>query len=290
MNQASKIPEDKKLNMQGNYEHRGTINVSDTETLSNIRTNIELGISQIVPGMPAPGNIKYASVLCGGPSMKDTLTLLEGEIDAGSQLVCVNGSASYARSKGFQPDAHVLIDGREFNKKFVEFVDPECVYFVASRCHPKVLERLMEEDARVFLFHTKQDIGEKEIFEEYYLGPEGRTWMSVAAGSTVGLNSIRLMYLLGYRRFIMHGMDSCLVKGEHHSYPQHENDHDSLVNMRIGERQFVCATWMASQIEDFFNMIHFQGDAYQIVVRGNGALAHMLEVGVAPERLDPKGD
>lgn len=275
-----------KINLQGNFKFEGAVNVSDTTTLENIEENIRMGTPQIVPGMPQSGVIKYASILCGGPSMKETLPLLEGEIDAGSQLVCVNGSADYARSVGMQPDAHVLIDGRKFNSRFVEFVDPECVYFVASRCHPSVLKRLVECNARVFVFHLKQDIGEKAILEGYYLGGEGRSWMTIAAGSTVGLNAVRLMFLLGYRRFILHGMDSCVVGDEHHAYPQRENDHDDFVTVRIGERVFKCATWMVSQIEDFFNMIHFQGDPYQMIVRGDGAIAYMVRTNETPEQLN----
>lgn len=178
------------------------------------------------------------SIAGGGPSLRDTYREMTGRIAA------VNGSHDWLISQGVIPYACALIDPLP---ELAERITPrdDVVYFVGSCCDPAVLERL--KGKHVFLWHVAGQLDdEQEIIEE-----ATKDWFLIGGGSTVSLRWISLGYVLGFRKFALHGFDSSLRGNEHHAYEHDEGQRPGT--LMVGGFETLPA-WLA-QIDDFNRML-----------------------------------
>jgi hypothetical protein len=173
---------------------------------------------------------------------------------------------------GVTPSAFVMVDGRDFNKRFVENVVDDCKYFIASQCDPSVFEKLPKE--RTYVWHTSAEMINNILAEQY------KTWWPIPGGSTVLLRAIPLFRMLGFKRFHLFGCDSCLEDGKHHAYEQTENDGQLVAPVNVGGKIFYCNPWMISQAQEFIDLIRMLGDEIELEVYG-GLLRHILETGAS---------
>ena len=276
------------------FENEGKLNVEKELLLGHMAENIRRGLPQVQPCALID---KHASILAGGPSAADTLDILRGEMYCGSTLVCVNNSAKFAIDNdiivldGGDPYVHILIDGRPFMADFIHNANPnDCIYLVASQCHPLVFDSLLSQGCDVRIFHCDFDGKDDKnrdarMLERYYLGPLGSNWLFIEGGITVSLRSIMLMRLLGYQYFHIHGLDSCWLNGKHHAYPQPQNK-EGFTTVRVADQMFECSAWMVQQLEDFVNLYKMRGDLFKFQIHGPGMIAHFLETLADPEVIE----
>jgi SAM-dependent methyltransferase len=254
----------------------GTINATQEMILDNIRTNCAGGWQQLIPH---PEQDTEVMILGGGPSLNDHLDEIRAKRAEGVKLITLNGTYNWCLDNGLVPSATVIVDAREFNKRFTKPVVDECKYLIASQCHPAVLEGLPAD--RTYLWHVMGDLTESSAVKDSY----PQCW-PVPGGSTVLLRAIPLLRQLGYHRFHLFGMDSCLTDGAHHAYAQVENDDRAVIPIMVtGGRTFYCHPWMAAQAREWITMIQKIGDVIDVIVYGDGLLAHIINTGaqIAPE-------
>ena len=249
----------------------GALNTEETEIIENVRHNTAQDWTQVVPH---EANDFECMILGGGPSLGDFEDEIKRNRADGVKLITLNGSYNWAIAHGLTPSAQIVVDARPFNARFTKPVVDGCRYLIASQCHPSVFEGLPPD--RTFIWHTMaeqiQDILEKEY---------GVSW-PVPGGSTVLLRAIPLLRMLGYRKFILYGCDSCLAEdGKHHAYEQPENENPYVfpVIVNPGGRIFRCAAFHASQANEFIDMVKLLGDEIELDVKGDGLLAYILQVG-----------
>jgi len=138
---------------------------------------------------------------------------------------------------------------------------------------------------RTFLFHTTLSDEILESIVENY-GELYKHTFPVPGGCTVTLRAIAALRLLGFFKIHVYGFDSCLSDdGDHHAYPQPENDNDrdSAVPIIVAggsdyERRFMCSPWMAMQAADFRKMAMSLLNDVQLDIKGDGLIAHMVKV------------
>lgn len=246
----------------------GVLNVPIEQVMENVRYNINHGWQQATPHAP---NEHECILLAGGPSINENLGKIQWLRKRGAKLITVNGSYGWALEHGLQPSAQIVVDAREFNKRFCKPITPQCVYLIASQAHPLTLEGLPEE--RTYLWHTTMEELTPVLDE---LLPQ---WYAVPGGSTVVLRALFLMRMLGYRKFHIFGFDSCLMGAEHHAYKQEENDGELVVPTIVGDRTFQCHAWQISQAHEFLSLVKHFGDEFEIEVYGDGLIAHILRTG-----------
>lgn len=247
------------------------MNADTDHILNNIRTNIKRQLPQVKPYQENPQKI---AIVAGGPSLNDTLPELRRQVEEeGYMLVAVNGTFDWLVERGFKPSVHAMVDARQFNTRFVQNPISTCKYLIASQCHPDVFDALKGQN--VHIFHVLNEIGEKEILDDYYYGK----YHFVVGGSTVVLRTIWMMRMLGFTKMDIHGFDSCYMNGNHHAYQQVENDDCEVREVECMGKKFQCAGWMASQYEDFQHFIASLGDKFELNVHGNGLIAYMMEEG-----------
>lgn len=256
----------------------GMINTVDELIRANVTHNIGQGWNQIGP---APANDMEVMILGGGPSLESQLGMIRILKARGVKIVCLNGAYGWALEHDLAPCSLVMVDAREFNKRFSKPAREDCMYFIASQCHPDVLEGLPKD--RTWLWQTNPDLI-KDLMNEQY--GEGK-WMAIPGGSTVLFRAIPLLRQLGYSKFHLFGCDSCVMDGAHHAYPQPENNNTHAIPVivgnkdggSVGQKVFQCHPWMIAQANDMMELVRVLGEVIQIEVYGGGLLAHILQTG-----------
>lgn len=244
----------------------GVVNIGK-ETEENIRVNIKRGFKQCLPHQKQDREL---IILAGGSSLADHLEDIKQKRESGMGLITVNGTYKWALDNGLTPSAQVIVDGREFNKRFLSPIIPNCWYMIASQCHPSLFDDMPKEQTYIWHGSIPEELYD-ELNSQY---PEG--WIPVLGGSTVVLRSLTLFRILGYTKFHLYGFDSCLMNGAHHAYEQSENDADMIVSVALGSKNFLCTTWMVSQAQEFMAQSKAMGDEINLAVYGDGLIANIL--------------
>jgi hypothetical protein len=246
----------------------GVPNVEEEEFVGNVRHNIAQGWKQVVPCV---ANDVEVMILGGGPSLSKHEHEIRELKDSGAKVVTLNGAYNWCLERGIVPVNQVMVDARAFNARFVDPPRDDCLYFIASQCHPDVLKNLPKE--RTYLWHTSAQQIVPALKEQY------EVFFPVPGGSTVLLRAIPLLRMLGFKRFHLFGCDSCLTEAQHHAYNQPENDSEIVIPIVVGGKVFRCHSWMAAQAREFISLIQQLGDEIELQVHGDGLLAYILETG-----------
>lgn len=233
----------------------------------HILENIRAGYKECEPH---PAQDREIAILAGGPSLA-----LFDRPDL--PIVTMNGAYNWAVEKGYKPSAQIIVDPREFNKRFMLPVTPGCKYLIGSQCHPSVAASVPKE--QVYLWHSGDLCG--SVIEEYAKETQGEhRFFPVFGGSTVMLRGLSLLVMLGFRKFHVWGFDSCLGDSGHHAYPQPENDTEKVMDILVGGRKFKTHAWMAVQAQEFIETVkHMLPEDVQMQIHGDGLIAHALKTG-----------
>lgn len=246
--------------------------VSAVET--NIVRNILRALPQVQPHQPQAMTI---GLICGGPSLKAAQSEIKRRYDDGLKLVSVNGSHDWLFDHDMHPSAHVMVDSRPSNARFVKNWDKRTKYLISSQCHPRVFEAL--DGADTYLWHTIDTPAVNAILHEHYFG----RFYVIPGGSTVALRALAVLRMLGFAKIEIWGFDSCIMDGEHHAYDMPENDGEACAKVTVNGKDFWCEPWMHSQANEFQGFSKMLGDELQLVVHGDGLIAHMVKTGIGTE-------
>ena len=227
-------------------------------------------------------------ILGGAPSLNQFEAEIRQKRKEGIKLITLNGAYNWCVERSLAheeliPSAQIIVDARPFNARFTKPVVDGCKYLLASQCHPSVFEGLPKD--RTYVWHTTAEHIREALNKQY-----GGDWYSVAGGSTALLRGIPMLRMLGYQKFHLYGCDSCITGGVHHAYSQPENNSDIVIPFQVGGsdgRTFYCHTWMASQAQEFIDLIRFMGDEIELEIHGDGLLSYILTTGAELERLEP---
>lgn len=259
-------------------------NVPDQVILDQVSTNIRRGLPQVRPYALNPHT---AVLICGGPSLEMTKPeLIAACWREDTKIFTVNGAFEWAIKQNIKPGAVIMIDAREFNKRFVEPEVPDCKYLLAGQCHPAAFDMCRGRDTFIWHALTACD-AEVELLKQYY---HGHFW-PVSHGTTIGIRAISLIQMLGFYSIEIFGLDSCWFDSRHHAYAQDENSEDADIITWLKPdgrddlaRSFVCSPWMMKQAMDFEGLLRAKSELFRLNVHGPGLIAEMLRTGA---QLDP---
>lgn len=259
------------------FEPKGKLNTPDDEIVANVKANIRLGLPQI---QVHPVNGQTAILVCGGASLKETERELVEAYWRGGKVIAVNGTYNWCIERNIRPSAMIMLDAREWNKRFLERDVPGCKYFLASQCHPASFEVCKNRETYIWHACSCED-KELKILNAFYFDRVH----PITGGTTVGIRAIQLLRVLGFAWQEIFGLDSCWLNGEHHAYEQPENI-ETLVpvwlrpeNRDDKAKRFECAPWHVRQATDFMNLVKARGDMFNLNVHGPGLIAEMLRTG-----------
>ena len=243
---------------------------SDEERLANCLRNMRL-VNDRVPELPAHNGV--AIIACYGPSLQDTYKTIRHQRNniPGAALVSVSGAHDFLVSNGLKPNIHIECDPRPHKAAMLKKPQRKTKYLLASCVHPDMTEKLKRYN--MILWHLL-DMGATKLFEYE------KDVILTSGGGSVGLRAINLMYQLGYRVFLIHGMD-CSFRGE----VQHASDHlgkkQHPRRVRVGEQWFDTASIQVAYARQFFDLCekmreHSMGQ-FQIGLHGEGMLQAMAK-------------
>ena len=214
----------------------------------------------------SPPHERQVSIVGGSPSVEKAAGELLWRKSLGQEVWALNGAYKWLLDIGLQPDAHILIDARPFNKKFI--IPGDCKYYLSSQCHPSLFDMLIGYDVTVM--HCLTD-GMEDYLKN--LDTDKPTHL-LGGGTTVGMKAFLMAYQSGFRKIHLYGMDSCYTGDSHHAYEQTENNGERKLRVMCGDKEFTCAPWMLTQLEDFKGLLDYVEGT--ITINGDGILAEYV--------------
>ena len=265
---------------QGFAFDKMNMNTSEDIVFDQIRTNLGKGLKQLRPF--GEQSEQKVIVLGGSPSLNDYVDEIKEHKKNGAKIITMNGSYAWAKEHDLWPVTQFMIDARPFNTRFVDPVDEQNIYIMASQIHPELVDKLPPE--RTYLFQANCDPRSAEICKEL-VGEMYKDWFPVPGGSTVMLRCLPALQMMGFRSIEIYGFDSCFMGDkEHHAYPQVENDISEANINRVGMisnngKTFAVDGWMLCQCKEFMDIRQRLIRKLDIKVHGDGLIAHCLEAG-----------
>jgi hypothetical protein len=182
-------------------------------------------------------------------------------------IVSMSGSHNFLIERGVIPDYHIDMDPRPHKLAHIIKPHPDVQYLMATVCHPFTWAIL--KGYKLKTWHVISGKGTKAWLEKY----DPRTVL-VAGGSTIGLASIHVGGLLGYRRFEIHGMDGSFRGDIRHAGVHYGHD-QAPIEWKANGKTYKTSKIMMNANVELLNMLrHFP---FLAVLHGEGLQQSMIE-------------
>jgi len=213
--------------------------ITEQEMHVNFHATLERGfepINEYLGAFSGP-----CSIVGAGPTIKETHKELVGDI------IAINSAISYLLDNGIVPKFGLLWDGTEVVEKFAR-PHPDIIYLVASRCHPKVFERL--KDCKVVVWHAAGDHNIADVMNDAEVQRKMKIPQPLICGGSAGVTrTIYVATVLGYTDLHIYGADSCYSNdGDTHIRGSVVSEKDILVALGDGS-EGVPAMWFRTTPE-----------------------------------------
>lgn len=231
---------------------------------SHIKYALSFGLPELTPALCShDGTFVIAGA---GPSLASSLDELREEREKGRPICAVKAAHDFLIKNGIEPELFMSIDPRDRRNNVQEETE-NTIYLLASRCAPEMFDHL--KDRKVMLFHAACVEEEHQAI--------GKNALLINGTSTSGLRAINVGYFMGYRKFILYGMDSCnapdgITKRVDGSLT------GQTIDVYVGGptgRKFTCNMAMAEQANSFHQIWDMMPDV-KLEIKGDGLLAAML--------------
>lgn len=231
-------------------------NTGEGGLFSNVSANL-------AKGLPTIALHQKAIVVGGGPSLADTLVIIQKLKAEGGKIYALNNAAKFLSEHGIRADAQIILDPRIENLSFIEkpWTDE---LLLCSQAHPAMADRCKEIGYPVRLWHPSVEGIAK------YLPKDSQV---VAASLTVGLSSLCLLHGFGHREFHLFGYDSSMKGDSTHAYQQWLDKENDIVRCAADNQVFYAPMAMAGQANQFkevHDMLVANGS--RVTVYGTGFL------------------
>lgn len=205
-------------------------------------------------------------VICGsGPSLHDSLGVIDSMHRDGATVIALNGAASYLASKGIWADYQVIVDARGIT---AALVGPARNHLFASQVDPSLF--VHTPDAVLFHVCFCKD---QEEFLDLLPGHDGE-YALVGSHGSVGNVALGVAYALGFRDIHCFGYDSSCEGGSSHVFDQqHINAGEPMATINYNGKTYIASYTMKSQA-DVFPRVAFDLEQLgcTVAVHGRGLL------------------
>lgn len=209
------------------------------------------------------------SVVGSAPSIEKTHKELRGD------CIAINSALPYLLDKGIVPKYAMMWDAHELVEKFAQ-PHPQVTYLLASRCHPKVFERLQE--CAQYVWHAA---GDHQIFE-WTRDEAPEPYPVLINGGTAGVTrGIYLANVLGYKEIHIYGADSSYSEdGATHIRGSVVNEKDTVVSLGCAPPLFFRTTPEWCQQVNEYKVIYalFAKMGVPLEVHGDGLLPTLHQI------------
>ena len=237
------------------------------ENRSHILAALALGLPELQPALCAHDGTFV--IVGSGPSLPQFVDEIKGEREKGRPICAIKGTHDFLCERGIEPTLFLSVDPRP-RVEHLRCKTENTIYLIASRCHPEIFQRLKGD--RIILWHSWADEDEaREIWETR------KQKLLIGGGTTSGLRAINVAYMLGFRKFVLYGMDSCL--GSDGTKRFNGDLPGQTIDVFVGGptgRKFLTNHAMAQQASDFQQVYNAMPDV-TVEAKGDGLLAAIIE-------------
>lgn len=228
--------------------------LNDETCERHIAASLACELPEAVPARPLV-------VVANGPSARDVdLTALHGR-----KTLALNGAIMLFVEQGLAPDYWACCDPQEVVASLLPDNPPiNTIYYVASKCHPAVFDKLKGRHVRVWHLMDHPVPGRQRV----------------SLCSSVTLSASWLMIRRGFTDFEYYGWDGCFIDGRDHAANGNPDLEPTLYlnyggvikdGEVIGGRTFATSrTWAAEAhgVEQFYQLTKYLGIG--VTIHGDG--------------------
>ncbi len=250
---------------------------TETEMNSNFYASLDRGYTPINECLWKYKGI--VSLVGAGPSLEETYKDLKGDV------LAINSAIGFLLEKGITPKFAMLWDCAEIVEKFA-IPNKDITYLVASRCHPKVFDRL--KDCRVYVWHAAGDYNIREIMSKPEVIAKQKFSEPLINGGSAGITrGIYLANNLGYNHIHIYGGDSSYKDDKTHVRGSLVPEKDMMVSIGMDPAiMFRTTPEWCCQIEEYkiIFTLFTQHKFNKLEVHGDGMLKTMHDILVAQKK------
>lgn len=223
----------------------------------NIKDALKRGLPEITPAFCAHDGTFV--IVGSGCSLPDYIEDIKKE---SGPIVAIKGSHDLLIENDITPDLFVSVEPRD-RRENLKHKNKKTVYLLASRVNPLVFDHL--SDCNVVLWHSWSNEKECEAFKGH---------MAIGGGTTSGLRAINIGYVLGFRKFILYGFDSCLSDDKERKRFTGEGP-GQIIDVIVGGKTFYCTYALAQQAQDFQQLYKIMD--ITVESKGNGLISEIIK-------------
>ncbi len=203
-------------------------------------------------GLPVLRDFEYPwngalRVVGNGPSARKAP--LDGK------TLAINGALKLFVEQGLAPTYWIACDPQELVVDFLAEMPEQTIYLVASKCHPKVFERL--KDRKVVIWHVG-DLATLPLVGDRFPATPFNSITSCA---------FEIMARLGWRNFDVWGWDCCVMAGAENAVVQDNGAQTYLDVTSRGRTYRTTGTWL-HEAHDALSML--KGFPFKVTFHGSG--------------------
>lgn len=235
------------------------------ELAENVRSALSRGLPELAPA-PCVHDGTFVCVASGW-SMPSFIDEIKEHRKAGRPIVSVKVAHDFLCENGVEPDLWINLDPRD-RTKGIQRANDRTNYLVASRCPPVTFEHL--KGKKITLWHSWTEGEEMKAM--------GAGKLAIGGGTTSGMRAINIGYVLGFRKFVLYGYDSCNRADGIKRFTGEKTG--PTLDVYVGDgpekRKFICNAAMAQQANEF-QMIYTVMPDIAVEAKGPGLIAAIIE-------------
>lgn len=211
---------------------------SADELTSNIRSALARHLPEVTPALCAHDGTLV--IVGSGPSLPSFVDEIRQERLKGRPILACNGAHDFLCSHDLEPDLFLTIHPEDTIIANTSKKNKRTVYLLASRCSQNLFNHL--KDHNVMLWHSWGTDEENAAFDHKF---------RIGGGTTSGTRAIYMGYVLGYRKFSIYGLDSCLADdGETKRFSGEKSGKVWPIFVGANKRKFLANGAMAQQAQE----------------------------------------
>lgn len=187
-----------------------------------------------------------------GPTLQDTWSRISGP------TISMSGSHDFLLARGIVPTWHAQTDGRDHQVKFLSRPHPDVTYLMASICPPAIWDVLAGH--KVQYWHNLHG---QHVVD--WIGQHDDGSLLIAGGSTIGLASIHLGGVLGFRRFRLFGLDGHSANGARHAGVHHDPVPQRVITRQANGRTWATSPQMSNSCDELIRLLDNEDISIEIV-------------------------
>ena len=253
------------LFLQGERPARGV--VKEDERFEHVKANIVKTAKRLAHIQEPHGNL--AIIVCYGPSLNDNWVDLMSQVKFhGGDVFSVSGSHDFLIRRDLIPKYHIEVDPREHKARNMTRPTQGVQYLIASCCHPTLVDKLVPYD--LTLWHMANSADSFRTVDE--LEPDQ---FMVHGGGNAGLRAIAVAYVMGYRNFVIYGMD-CSFKGDQQWAGPHTGKRKDVIEVVCEGEKFLTSGINVTYARQFLSMLD-QAPGANFHLVGHGLLQALVK-------------